>query len=62
MPTIETPRSTIGYADHRKADNDRTPVLFIHGAGDDHLVWPPALRRMPEANAILPNLPGHGKS
>lgn len=52
----------IWYADHRQPSGTCTPVLLIHGAGGTHLDWPPELRRMPEANAIAPDLPGHGRS
>jgi pimeloyl-ACP methyl ester carboxylesterase len=62
MPLIETASGTIWYADHRDVTVHRPPVLMIHGAGGTHLDWPAELRRMPEANAIIPDLPGHGKS
>ncbi len=55
-------RSGIWYADHRDPTMHRTPVLLIHGAGGSHLDWPAELRRMPEANALAPDLPGHGRS
>lgn len=60
MPLLEP--SGIWYADHRDPTVHRTPVLMIHGAGGSHLDWPAELRRMPEANAIVPDLPGHGRS
>lgn len=62
MPLLQTVRGAIWYADHRCPEHPNTPVLFIHGAGSNHLDWPGELRRMPEANALLPDLPGHGKS
>lgn len=62
MPSLQTARGELFYADHRQADSDATPVLFVHGAGASHLDWPPELRRLPEANAIAPDLLGHGKS
>ena len=58
MPLLDN----IWYADHRDPTVHRTPVLMIHGAGGSHLDWPAELRRMPEANAIIPDLPGHGRS
>ena len=60
MPLDE--QTGIWYADHRDPTIHRTPVLMIHGAGGTHLDWPAELRRMPEANAIIPDLPGHGRS
>jgi pimeloyl-ACP methyl ester carboxylesterase len=62
MPPIQTRSGNQWFADHR----DRTahfPVsILIHGAGGTHLDWPSELRRMPEANGIVPDLPGHGRS
>jgi pimeloyl-ACP methyl ester carboxylesterase len=52
----------IWYADHRDPTLHRTPTLLIHGAGGTHLDWPAELRRLPEANALIPDLPGHGRS
>lgn len=62
MPQIDTSLGTLYYADHRQPGSPRFPVIFIHGAGGSHLDWPAQLRRLPEANAIVPDLPGHGKS
>ena len=62
MTTVETATGTIWYADHRDPTIHRPPVLMIHGAGAQHLDWPAELRRLPGANAIIPDLPGHGKS
>jgi pimeloyl-ACP methyl ester carboxylesterase len=62
MPQIDTPRGVLNFADHRQPDSPRFPVIFIHGAGGSRLDWPAQLRRMPEANAIVLDLPGHGKS
>ncbi len=59
MPLAE---NRIWYADHRDPTAHRLPVVMIHGAGGTHLDWPAELRRMPEANAIIPDLSGHGKS
>ncbi|TVR23551.1 MAG: alpha/beta hydrolase [Anaerolineaceae bacterium] len=62
MPYIATNEGQLYYADHRKADSTRTPVIFVHGAGGSRLDWPPELRRLPAANAIALDLPGHGNS
>ena len=37
-------------------------VTLIHGAGGNHLVWPAALRRLPDATVYALDLPGHGRS
>lgn len=60
MPML--PDTGIWYADHRDPTVHRTPTVMIHSAGGAHLDWPAELRRMIEANAIAPDLPGHGKS
>lgn len=62
MPQIETTQGLIWYADHRDPIAHRPVTVMIHGAGGTHLDWPAELRRLPEANAIIPDLPGHGKS
>jgi pimeloyl-ACP methyl ester carboxylesterase len=62
MPQIETTQGLIWYADHRDPSAHRPVTVMIHGAGGTHLDWPAELRRLPEANAIIPDLPGHGKS
>lgn len=62
MPQITTQRGQIYIADHRKADSKFIPVIFIHGAGGTHLDWSAELRRLPQANAIVLDLPAHGKS
>ncbi|RMF79585.1 MAG: alpha/beta fold hydrolase [Chloroflexi bacterium] len=62
MPYIETANGTMWFADHRDATAHRPVTVMIHGAGGTHLDWPAELRRMPEANAILPDLPGHERS
>ena len=60
MPFIETSEGRLFFADHRTSAS--TPMLLIHGAGGSRLDWPKELRRLPQANALLLDLPGHGKS
>ncbi len=62
MPKIETSSGVMWYADHRDPTVRRPVTVFIHGAGGTHLDWPAELRRLPEANAIVIDLPGHGRS
>lgn len=38
------------------------PVVLIHGAGGNHLYWPPNIRRLPGYKIYSLDLPGHGKS
>ena len=45
-------------------DDDRRPVILIHGAGCDHRVWRYQTRRLLSAGlaVLAPDLPGHGRS
>jgi pimeloyl-ACP methyl ester carboxylesterase len=40
----------------------RPTLVLIHGAGGDHLFWPPEIRRLPDYRVITLDLPGHGKT
>ncbi len=40
----------------------RPAVILLHGAGANHLYWPPELRRMAGQRIYALDLPGHGKS
>lgn len=37
-------------------------LVLIHGAGGDHLSWPPEIRRLPGFRVFTLDLPGHGKT
>lgn len=61
MPRIKTARGEIWFADQRSRRS--APIaLLIHGAGGSHLSFPDELRRHAAWNAVVPDLPGHGKS
>ena len=48
-----------------RASTPRRPtILFVHGAGMDHSVWPLQARHFAYRgwNALAPDLPGHGRS
>ena len=52
-------------ADYGKAFAPGRPtILFVHGAGMDHSVWPLQARHFAYRgwNALAPDLPGHGRS
>jgi pimeloyl-ACP methyl ester carboxylesterase len=40
----------------------KPPLVLIHGAGGDHLYWPPEIRRLVGRPIYAIDLPGHGKS
>jgi len=52
------------YFSHEAEERDkkRPPVILIHGAGGNHLSWPPQIRRLTGERIYAPDLPGHGKS
>ncbi len=52
------------YFGHEAEDpaEKRPPVILIHGAGGNHLSWPPQIRRLDGRKIYTPDLPGHGKS
>ncbi|MCZ7666067.1 MAG: alpha/beta hydrolase [Chloroflexi bacterium] len=61
MPTLTLNQESIFYA-HHTSSPARHNILLLHGAGGSHLVWPAALRRLPDATVYALDLPGHGRS
>jgi pimeloyl-ACP methyl ester carboxylesterase len=61
-PVRETGGGKIWYASARQRAPGEIPLVLIHGAGGSHLYWPAELRRLPGRPAIVPDLPGHGRS
>ena len=61
MPFISVNDEELFYAETRSPNAQRTMVL-VHGAGENHLVWPVQLRRVEGATVCALDLPGHGKS
>ncbi|MBE0698533.1 MAG: alpha/beta fold hydrolase, partial [Anaerolineaceae bacterium] len=50
------------YAQFDEGHKDQPPIILIHGAGANHLVWPSEIRRLPGQHVLAVDLPGHGKS
>jgi pimeloyl-ACP methyl ester carboxylesterase len=53
---------SIYYHTFKGTDLQTNPVVFIHGAGGSHQVWPLELRRLSSWQTFAPDLPGHGRS
>lgn len=63
METIVVGNRTIAYRRYgRHIDPRRPPLLLLHGAGANHLIWPPQLRHLPHTEVYALDLPGHGAS
>lgn len=50
------------FARFEGGDSAKKPVVLIHGAGSNHLIWPAELRRLPGRTVLALDLPGHGRS
>jgi pimeloyl-ACP methyl ester carboxylesterase len=57
MPTV----AGLHYFLHDGGSIQKPTLVLIHGAGRDHLFWPPEIRRLPDYRVITLDLPGHGK-
>jgi pimeloyl-ACP methyl ester carboxylesterase len=53
---------SIYYFSHNENERSHPPIILIHGAGGNHLYWPPEIRRLPDQRVYAVDLPGHGKS
>ncbi|NLG98368.1 MAG: alpha/beta fold hydrolase [Chloroflexi bacterium] len=52
----------IYYAEFDEGHKDQPPVILIHGAGSNHLIWPAEIRRLSGQRVLAVDLPGHGRS
>ncbi len=62
MPYLDLNNERIYTALYRGKMIGGVPIVLIHGAGENHLIWPAGLRRLPDATVYAIDLPGHGKS
>ena len=61
MPYLRPTTQRLFYT--RQGSHSHYPaVVLVHGAGSSHLVWPGALRRLPNTAVYTLDLPGHGRS
>src|SRR5512136_2181794 len=58
MPTA----AGLHYFLHEGGRRLKPPLVLVHGAGSNHLFWPPDVRRLSGYRVITPDLPGHGKT
>src|SRR3989304_3822593 len=61
MPFIQVHDEELFYAETHSPNSGLTMVL-VHGAGENHLMWPAQLRRVEGVTVHAVDLPGHGKS
>ena len=50
------------YFMHEGGRPAKPTLVLIHGAGADHIFWPPEIRRLVNVRTLKLDLPGHGKS
>lgn len=63
METIEVGNRTLAFRSYgRHIAPERPPLVLVHGAGGNHLVWPPQVRHLNETAVYALDLPGHGAS
>jgi pimeloyl-ACP methyl ester carboxylesterase len=57
-------KAGIFYFEHRGGGmrGGTPPLVFVHGAGGNHLHWPPQVRRLTNETVYALDLPGHGRS
>ena len=61
MPYVSVGSRRVYYSARGQAEG--TPVVFIHGAGGNRLVWGGQLRSLSSAQRVVAlDLPGHGRS
>lgn len=63
MESLTLGNRTIAYRSYgRNVDPDLPPLVLVHGAGGNHLVWPAQIRHLPRTAVYALDLPGHGAS
>ncbi|HOG45713.1 MAG TPA: alpha/beta fold hydrolase [Anaerolineae bacterium] len=61
MPHADTTYGRLSFV-RRAGSAEVSPVLFVHGAGGNALLWGSVMNRLPGTPALAVDLPGHGRS
>lgn len=61
MPYLSLPEQRLFYT-HKSGSQGLPSLVLVHGAGNNHQVWPVALRYLPAYAVYALDLPGHGRS
>lgn len=61
MPSLSLNHLELFFIDRHSNGNNLT-LLFVHGAGSSHTVWPEAICGISGTRAVALDLPGHGRS
>lgn len=63
METIEVGNRTLAFRSYgRRVAPERPPLVLVHGAAGNHLIWPPKVRHLAHTAVYALDLPGHGAS
>lgn len=61
MPYLPLPAQRLFYT-HKSGSRGLPALVLVHGAGNDHQVWPVDVRYLPAYAVYALDLPGHGRS
>ncbi len=62
MPYLDLDGQRLFYLRRAGTDQEPPPIVFLHGAGGNALLWGRVLQHLPGRAAVALDLPGHGRS